>query len=108
MGIIENIFSAEVGIVKITSWIRKTKTNRSPGQYGIPVELLKLLDDEELEVVCDILNHCSDKEIMPDEMELAELITLYKKANVEDPANYRPISVPDTTYKLYAAILQKN
>ena len=44
---------------------------------------------------------------MPDEMELSELATLYKKGNVEDPANYRPISLLNTIYKIYAAILQK-
>ena len=40
-------------------------------------------------------------------MELAELVTLYKKGNVEDPANYRPIALLNTICKLYAAILQK-
>ena len=44
---------------------------------------------------------------MPDEMELAELVTLYKRGNVEDPANYIPISLLNKIYKLYAAILQK-
>ena len=43
---------------------------------------------------------------MPDEMELAELVTLYKKGNVEDPANYRPIALLNTIYKLYASIMQ--
>ena len=38
---------------------------------------------------------------MPDEMELAELVTLYKKGNVEEPTNYRPLVVLNTLYKLY-------
>ena len=44
---------------------------------------------------------------MPDEMELAERVTPYKKGNVEDLANYRPISLLNTIYELYAAILRK-
>ena len=46
-----------------------TKNNRSPGPDGIPVEFLKLLDDKGLELVCNILRNCWEKEIMPDEME---------------------------------------
>ena len=48
------------------------ENNRSPGPEGIPVEFLKLLDDEGLE-------SCWGNEIMPDNLELAELVTLYKK-----------------------------
>ena len=43
---------------------------------------------------------------MPDELELAELVTLYKKGNVEDPANYRPIALLNTIYTIYASIIQ--
>ena len=35
---------------------------------------------------------------MPDEMELAELVTFYKKGNVEDPANYKPIAEHNIQY----------
>ena len=44
---------------------------------------------------------------MPDELELAEVVTLYKKGNVENPANYRPISLLQSLYKIYAATIQK-
>ena len=85
---IENGTSVETGhitIEEIRLSIRKIKNNRSPGPDGIPVELLKLLDDEGLNIIEDILNNCWGKEIMPDEMERAELVTRYKKGNVEDP-----------------------
>jgi len=40
-------------------------------------------------------------------LDLAEVVTLYKKGNVEDPGNYRPISLLQTLYKIYAALIQR-
>ena len=45
-----------------------------------------------------MLNNCWVKEIMPDEMEPAEIMTLYKKGNVEDPPSFRPIGLLHTIY----------
>ena len=64
------------------------------------------MDEECLNIVLDILNECWTHDIMPDEMELAELVTQYKNGSVEDPANYRPIALLNTLYKLYASIIQ--
>ena len=44
---------------------------------------------------------------MPSELELAELVTLYKKGHVENPANYRPIALLNTLCKIYASLLQR-
>ena len=92
-----------ITVKEIRGSIRKSENNRTPVPNGILVELIKLLDEEGLELIRDVFY----KEIMLDEMELAQLVTLNKKGNVEDPANYRPISLLNTIYKLYAAILQK-
>ena len=43
---------------------------------------------------------------MPEQMELADVVTLYKKGNVEDPGNYRPISLLQSLYKIYASMIQ--
>ena len=90
----------------LVSYQNKLKNNKSPGPDGIPVEFFKRMNEENMTIVLDILNECWRNEIMPDEMELAELVTLYKKGNVEDPANYRPIALLNTIYKLYASIIQ--
>ena len=39
-------------------------------------------------------------------MEEANVVTLYKKGNVEDPANYRPISLLQSIYKIYAGMIK--
>ena len=57
-------------------------------------------------IILKILNACWKLEVMPDELELADVVTLYKKGNVEDPGNYRPISLLQSLYKLYASLIQ--
>ena len=77
-----DIFSIE----ELKRVIKKLKNNKSPGPDGMPTWILKYMDDECLEIVLDILNDCWRSETMPSELlvELAELVTLYKKGNVEN------------------------
>ena len=44
---------------------------------------------------------------MPEHMEYANVVTLYKKGKVQNPANYRPIALLQSIYKVYAKILQQ-
>ena len=44
---------------------------------------------------------------LPCELAMAEVVTIFKKGKVEDPANYRPIALLNTIYKIHASIIQK-
>ena len=81
------IKTSEFSIDELNIIIKKLKNNKSPGPEGIPTEFFKLMDGETRLLVLDILNDCWKTETMPSELELAELVTLYKKGNVENPAN---------------------
>ena len=70
------------------------------------MEFFKWLTDDALEVILQVLNQCWEQEILPDDLEEANVVTLYKKGKVEDPANYRPISLLNSLYKIYASILE--
>ena len=94
------------GALAVTWQRLPSKGGHFTNQPTIPVEFFKYLQDDCTESVLDILNHCWEAEAMLKEMELAELVTLYEKGNVEDPANYRPIALLNTLYEIYASILQ--
>ena len=83
--------------------LKKAKTNKETGPDGLPLEFFKWLSNDAKEIVLEILNNCWEAEILPTSLELAEVVTLYKKGNVEDPGNYRPISLLQSLYKLYAS-----
>ena len=86
--------------------LQNCKNGKSPGPDGIPLEFLKWLNNEARLYVLDILNTCWELKIIPEQLEIAEVVTLYKKGNVEDPANYRPISLLQSLYKLLAALIK--
>ena len=73
---------------------------KKPGTDGIPVEFYKWLTEQTREGVLEILNDIWENEWFLETMEEANVVTLYKKGNVEDPANYRPISLLQTIYKI--------
>ena len=83
------------------------KINKSPGPDGIPVELFKWLNADGLECILEILNECWENNVMPEHMEYANVVTLYKKGKVQNLANYRPIALLQSIYKVYAQILQQ-
>ena len=85
--------------------VKLFKNNKSPGPDGIPMEFFKLLDAEGLNCILDILNDCWENNIMPEHMELANVVTLYKKGKIQNPAKCRPIALLQSIYKIYAEIL---
>eukprot|EP00969_Alexandrium_andersonii_P147644 6528491-Alexandrium_andersonii.AAC.1 len=42
---------------------------------------------------------------MPQDWKEAQIVGIYKKGSPHDPANFRPISLLNVTYKLFAAVV---
>ena len=92
---------------ELCAFLKKAKNNKSPGNDGIPMEFFKWLNWKARKEVLAIINQLWDNEWFLETMEEANVVTLYKKGNVEDPANYRPISLLQCLYKIYASIIQQ-
>ena len=102
-----NINIGEITMKGLIETVKNFKNNKSPGPDGIPMEFFKFLDAEGLDCILDILNDCWENNIMPEHMELANVVTLYKKGKFQNLANYRPIALLQSIYKIYATILQQ-
>ena len=70
--------------------------NKSSGLDNCTAEVLKCLDDENLEEIAKLLTVYWKQEEVPDEMTRARVVSLYKKGNPRMQANYRPISLSYT------------
>ena len=86
--------------------IHKLKTNKAVGPDGASVELFKYLDSSNVEPLTKCLKEQWRAKLVPDAFTQAHIASLYKKGEHEHPDNYRPISLLNFYYKIYAYILK--
>ena len=106
--VLQNI-QAEIGIFQsseVTEAIHRLKTNKAPGPDGSIVELFKYLDSSNVDSLTNCLNALWRAKLVPDDFTQAHIASLYKKGDHENPENYRPISLLNVSYKIYAYILK--
>jgi len=87
--------------------IKKLKRRKAAGPDEIPIEILKELTDKNLKRILKTIIHWWTEENISEEELKARVVLIYKKGDTNNFANYRPISLLNTLYKVIAAILQK-
>ena len=87
--------------------LRKLKEHKATGPDEIPNELFKLLDHNTEQILLNAFNEIWEKGHIPDSWKEATVVSLYEGKGAEtDPANYRPISLLNTIYKVFASMIQ--
>eukprot|EP00979_Chaetoceros_neogracilis_P006568 scaffold1338_cov272-Chaetoceros_neogracile.AAC.26 len=85
-----------ISLDELKDALKRAKNRKSPGSNGIPIEMYKLLDDENLISVLDILNkYFTDPDYDIPDWHDVTLKLLPKKGDLSLPKNYRPISLLD-------------
>ena len=84
------------------------KKGKAPGPDNVRTELVMLLDHFGKLRLLQILNESFERRSVPSSWKEAMIVSIYKgKGADSDPANYRPISLLNVFYKVYAALLQR-
>ena len=103
--------SDEERIPKITSEeiqaaICKLKSGKSPDGNGIRAEGIKDCNEETREMMRQIFNEIIKRNnFTPEEWKKVKIKVIYKKGDVEDVSNYRPICSLPSMYKLFSTIM---
>ena len=98
-----NAFSLE----ELQAAILKLKPRKAPGPDETPNELFRLLDDENTLKLLEFYNDVWEKGEVPVDWKEAIVISLYKGKGADtSPENYRPISLLNSIYKVFASMLQ--
>ena len=66
------------------------------------MEFYKWLNEAGRKEILKIINNIWKENCFLENMEEANVITVYKQGNVEDPASYRLISLPQSIHNIYA------
>ena len=113
--------SEQITEKEVREAIRKTTSEKAPGPDGIPVDLWKSLDDRHLATKDDPpgLRNCNIVWILTQVFQDIEehgvaansdfhegcMCPIYKKKDPDNVANYRPITLLNTDYKIYTKAL---
>jgi hypothetical protein len=74
------------------------------GYDGIPAKIIKISKSYLTPIITEMINHCIDKCIFPDQLKLAEVSSVFKKNDRLCKENYRPISILIIVSKIYEKI----
>ena len=86
--------------------ISNLKAGKSPDGNGIRAEDIKDCNDETREMMRQIFNEVIKRNnFTPEEWKKVKIKVIYKKGDVEDVSNYRPICSLPSMYKLFSTIL---
>ena len=94
-------------IEEIRAAIKKRKRRKAPGPDEIPTDLLKEMTEENISEIQELFKQWWEQEDIDKEELKARVVLIYKKGDTNKFENYRPISLLNTLYKIFAAILQK-
>lgn len=100
----DNFKFKHVTIDQVKKTILSLKNKKSVGWDEIPVEIVKKTAGSISIPLCYLINQCFDEGIYPCQLKNAELKPLFKKGSVEDPGNYRPVSILPTLSKIFEKI----
>ena len=93
--------------VEVQSAIKEIKSGKSPGADGITAVMLKYGAEELLPILTSLFNQWLRDEDVPDKLPDSTTILLFKKGDIHDIANYRPISLLSAVFKLFTNVINR-
>jgi hypothetical protein len=75
----------------VSKQINKLNIKKATGYDGISPKILKLSKPCIVEPINFFINKCIDESIFPDKLKTAQVRPLFKKNNILEKGNYRPV-----------------
>ena len=94
---------------EVRAVIRKLRLGKAADPDGIAAEYLKALlgSSLALQPITDLFNECFQTQSVPSHWHHAMVTAIHKKGRTDMCENYRPISILNIWYKVYAALIHR-
>ena len=99
------ICNSPITLEEIRTHLRKIKNNKAAGADGIPGEFLKYVPDDICMPLLVIYNFMFERGDWPSKWAEGLISPVHKKASINDPDNYRKITVMPALGKVFESIL---
>ena len=99
------ISESTISMEELLLAIKQSKPGKRGGKDRLPNEFWKSVKGKGLEELLSFFKQFWDSESSPEQWKLAQVVGVFKKGAADDPANYRPITLLQTCYKLYARVV---
>ena len=99
------ISETTISMAELTAAIKQTKPRKRAGKDQVPNDFWKHLQGPGLDALLTLFQSYWGTCASPRHWKLAQVVGILKRGSASDPANYRPISLLQTCYKLYARII---
>ncbi|XP_013140606.1 PREDICTED: uncharacterized protein LOC106104958 [Papilio polytes] len=87
--------------------LSKAKRGKSPGPDNINIEVLKLIEEDNIEVLVNFMNSIYDSGELPHDWLKSTFVTLPKKANAKRCEDFRTISLMSQVLKVFLSIIHE-
>ena len=91
---------------EVSRMIQEMKSHKSPGENGIPAELLKIGAEQLTKRIYQLILRIWQEEITPKGWNSAIICPIFKKGDKTEYENYRGIAIFDVVYKILAKIIR--
>lgn len=87
--------------------LESMKPGKAAGPDQIPIEIVKLFDDDVIDILLDLFNNIYDGGAIPKQWLTSTFVLVSKKPNPRECSDYRTIALMSHTLKLFLKIIHK-